>query len=427
MKLLLVAPARGEALKRSRRHKSLAPPLNLGMVAALTPPDIEVHLIDENLDSLDMDARVDLVGITAVTHTAPRAYCIADAFRSRGVAVVLGGIHPSALPEEASEHADAVVVGEAEGVWPALLQDFQAGRLQKIYGSSARPNLAGLPWARRELFSREGYFIRDSLATTRGCPFSCAFCTVTSFFGKTYRFRPISEVLEEVDGLRHGKLILFVDDNIVGNPRRAKEFFRALIPYKVRWVSQGSIDIARDTQLLELASASGCVGLFIGIESLSAQSLASVSKRSNRVEEYEGAIKKIHSFGIPIAGSFIFGFDHDAEDVFQETVDFVRRTQIETPQYGILTPFPGTAIHDQLDRQGRILTKDWAQYRLDNVVFQPKLMSLEALQKGHDWAWRQSFSLGSIFHRVGLLRPNALALWAANWNFRGHWDRKAWA
>ncbi len=427
MKLLLIAPAREEAFKMSRRHKSLAPPLNLGIIAALTPPDIEVSLVDENLAPVDVDAKVDLVGITAVTHTAPRAYRIADAFRNRGTKVVLGGIHPSVLPEEALQHADAVVVGEAETVWPALIQNLREGRLKALYSTAEQPDLVGLPWARRDLFSPTGYRIQGSLATTRGCPFSCAFCTVTSFFGRTYRFRPIPEVLQELESIHPRKLVFFVDDNIVGHARRAKDLFRALIPYKIHWVGQGSINMARDTELLELAAASGCKAFFIGIESLSPMSLASVSKRFNQVEEYEGAIKKIHSYGISIAGSFIFGFDHDTEDVFQETVNFVKKTRIETPQYGILTPFPGTAVHEEMEREGRILSRDWSKYRLDNVVFEPKLMSAKRLQEGHDWAWKQSFSVSSIFHRVGFLRSDVVPLWAANWNFRGHWARKAWA
>ncbi|MCL4369174.1 MAG: B12-binding domain-containing radical SAM protein [Actinobacteria bacterium] len=420
MKLLLIAPAREEAMKRSRKHKSLAPPLNLGIVAALTPPHIEVSLVDENIAPVDTDSRADLVGITAVTQTANRAYRIADGFRRRGVPVVLGGIHPSVLPEEALLHADAVVIGEAEEVWPRLLKDLQEGHLQKTYRGARRPDLAGLPWARRDVFSSTGYRITASLATTRGCPFCCAFCTVTSFFGHTYRFRPIPEVIEEVESIRQRELVFFVDDNIAGNPKRAKELFRSLLPYKIRWISQASINVARDAELLELAAASGCSGLFIGIESLSSANIASVSKQSNRVEEYEEAIEKIHSYGIPIAGSFIFGFDYDDESVFEETVRFVKRTRIETPQYGILTPFPGTAVHERMEREGRILTRDWSRYRLDNVVFQPRLMSKQTLQQGHDWAWKHTFSVGAIFNRVGFLRSDVLPLWIANLNFRGH-------
>lgn len=426
MKLLLIAPAREEAVKRSRRYHSLAPPMNLGIVAALTPPGVEISLVDENLAPVDLDAKFDLVGITAVTQTAPRAYRLADSFRHTGATVVLGGIHPSVLPEEASQHADAVVVGEAEDVWPVVIQDFRNGALKKVYRSTARPDLADLPWARRDLFPPKGYRLSLSLATTRGCPYSCAFCTVTSFFGRTYRFRPIPQVLQELESVRNGRLVFFVDDNIVGNPKRAKEFFRALIPYKIHWIGQASINMARDTELLDLASASGCTGLFVGIESLSPMSLASVSKRFNRVEEYEAAIKKIHSYGISIAGSFIFGFDYDTDDVFQETVNFVKKTRIETPQYGILTPFPGTAVHEGMEREGRILSRDWSKYRLDNVVFEPKLMSAKTLQEGHDWAWNQTFSFTSIFHRVGFLRGDVLPLWAANWNFRGHVAKKAW-
>lgn len=427
MKLKLIAPARQEAIRGSQMGRSLAPPLNLAIVASLTPPHWEVSLADENIDPIDFEERVDMVGITAVTNTAPRAYEIADTFRAKGTTVVLGGIHPSLLPEEAGQHAEAVVMGEAEGTWPTLVQDLENGRLQKTYHNRERPSLAGFPWPRRDLFAKKGYILRSTIPTTRGCPFACTFCTVTSFFGKTYRFRPLDEVLLEIRSFDNNKLIFFVDDNIMGNPQRAKELFRRLIPYNIRWIGQGSITMAGDSELLRLAAASGCKGIFVGIESLSPASLASVGKKFNRAEDYEQAIKRIHSYGIAIAGSFIFGFDHDDEGVFERTVEFVKRNKIETPQYGILTPFPGTVLYEDMAQQGRITTRDWAKYRLDNVVFEPKLMSAGRLKEGHDWAWKESFTLPSIWHRVGIFRPQWLALWGANMNFRIIWHRKAWA
>ncbi|HJW88596.1 MAG TPA: cobalamin-dependent protein, partial [Dehalococcoidia bacterium] len=225
------------------------------MVAALTPPEFEVSLTDENVRAIDFRKAPDLVGITALTATAQRAYDIADVFRARGVKVILGGIHPSFLPEEASQHADSVVIGEAEGVWPSLLEDFKANKLQKVYRQPERPSLLGLPIPRRDLFAGGAYFVSNTLQTTRGCPYSCAFCSVTSFFGRSYRCRSVEEVLKEIETFKDRKLVAFIDDNIVGNPRFAKELFRALVPYKIKWVAQASVTIAGDVELLQLAAA----------------------------------------------------------------------------------------------------------------------------------------------------------------------------
>ena len=327
--------------------------------------------------------------------------------------VVLGGIHPSILPEEASQHADAVVIGEAEGIWPKLLEDFKADRLQKIYQQLKRPSLVNLPIPRRDLFAKGAYLVRNTISTTRGCPYSCSFCAVTSFFGHSYRCRPVEEILKEIETFKKRNFVAFVDDNIVGNPKFAKELFHALIPYKIKWASQASVTIAKDDELLKLAAASGCIDLLIGFESLSAANLASVGKKINVVDEYEKVIKKVHSHGISIHGFFIFGFDGDDENVFQRTVDFAQRMRLETAGFDFLTPYPGTAFCEALDKTGRIITKDWSQYGY-NLVFEPKPMSRETLQKGHDWAWREFYSLPSIFRRIGVAHHHLATLWMAN-------------
>jgi len=397
--------------------------LGLAMVAALTPPEVEVSLTDENVTVIDFEKGADLVGITALTGTAQRAYEIADTFRARGVKVILGGIHPSVLPEEASQHADAVVIGEAEGIWSNLIKDFKANKLQRVYRQHERPSLLGLPIPRRDLFTEEAYFLRHTISTTRGCPYSCSFCSVTSFFGHTYRCRPVEEILKEVETFNDRKLIGFVDDNIGGNPKFAKELFRALVPYKIKWVGQASVTIARDDELLKLAAASGCLGLLIGFESLSPANLAAVGKRINVVDEYENVIRKIHSHGIAIHGLFIFGFDEDDEDVFKRTVRFAQKMRLETAQFGCLAPYPGTALCESLEKAGRIITKDWSQYGY-NLVFEPKPMSREMLQKGNDWAWREFYSIPSIWRRLGVARRNLRLLWAINLYYRAHWRAK---
>jgi len=422
MKLGLIVPATPG--RSQKQKKTLIPPLGLAMVAALTPPEVEVSLTDENITAIDFCKEVDLVAITALTVTAPRAYEIADAFRARGVKVVLGGVHPSMLPEEAGQHADAVVIGEAESIWPNLIEDFKANKLQKLYRQHERPSLVGLPIPRRDLFTKGAYYVANTVSTTRGCPYSCSFCSVTSFFGHTYRCRPIEEVLKEIEELGEKKFIAFVDDNIVGNPKFAKELFRALIPYKIKWIAQASVTIAKDDELLKLAAASGCIDLLIGFESLSPSNLRAVGKRINVVNEYENVIRKIHSYGIAIHGFFIFGFDEDDENVFQRTVRFAQRMRLETAQFDFLTPYPGTALGESLDKAGRIVTKDWSKYGY-GLVFEPKPMSPEMLQKGHDWAWREFYSLPSIWRRVGVARHNLAALWAINLGWRSHYRKLA--
>ena len=421
MKLSLIVPSAQETSKK--RRKALLPPLGLATVAALTPPDVTVSLTDENVKNIDFDEQTDLVGITALTVTSKRAYEIADAFRARGVKVVLGGIHPTVLPEEASRHADAVVVGEAEGVWPKLIEDFKANAMQKLYRASERPVLAGLPIPRRDLFTRGAYRVKNTVSTTRGCPYSCAFCTVTSFFGRTYRCRPVPEVLKEIETFNGARFIAFLDDNIVGNPKHAKELFLGLIPYKVKWVAQCSITIAKDDELLRLAAQSGCISLFIGFESVSPQSLAAVGKKMNVVDEYESVIKKIHSFGIGIHGFFIFGFDQDDRAVFPRTVEFAQKNQIETAQFDFLTPYPGTAFGKAMDDAGRIETKDWSRYG-HGLVFHTESMPRKTLEEGHDWAWREFYSLPSIWRRIRYGRHYSWAFWLANLTYRARWQGK---
>ncbi|MGB9662582.1 MAG: B12-binding domain-containing radical SAM protein [Moorellaceae bacterium] len=417
MKIALVAPAWHDPLWESEKEKSIFPPLNLITLAALTPPEHEVTILDESLTNLDFEQKYDLVGISVMTALAPRAYEIADAFRSRGVPVVLGGMHPSTLPEEAKTHADAVVIGEAEGTWPRLLEDLKNGNLQPYYRQEAPPTLENMAVPRRDLLNRSRYLVPDTVQTTRGCPFSCSFCTVSRFFGHQFRFRPVEEVVREVQALE-GEVIAFVDDNIVGHPGYAKRLFKALAPLKIKWFSQGSLNIARDEELLRLAAESGCIGLFIGFESLSPANLQAIGKAVNRVEEYSAAIKKIHEHGIAIEGAFIFGFDEDDESIFERTVKFAQDNRLEAAQFGILTPFPGTPLREQLEREGRIINNDWAEYTISKVVFQPKRMSPETLQKGFNWAWQEFYSLSSISRRLGLVKKHAPILWALNLNIR---------
>ena len=416
MKIELIVPA--TKMQRRRWRLALCPSLAPAMIAALTPPDVEVSITDENVSVIEYDKGVDLVGISAMTSTANRAYEIADSFRQRGVTVVLGGIHPSILPDEAGRHADAVVIGEAELTWPRLVADFKAGRLQKVYRQDERPALAGLPVPRRELYSRR-YLIPNTISTTRGCPFNCSFCSVSLFSGRTYRCRPVDEVIKEIETLDRRRPIIFVDDNIVGKPAYAKELFRALAPFRLKWMGQSSVNIASDPELLSLAAASGCMGLLIGFESVSPASLAGMGKKINKVDEYETAIARLHASGIGIHGAFIFGLDEDDDSVFKRTVDFAKKTRLESVQFSTAIPHPGTAFYKSLDEAGRILTKDWSKYD-SKVVFETRAFPQETLIKGTHWALKEFFSLRSISRRIGFSRRHALAWWAFNLFFYFH-------
>jgi radical SAM superfamily enzyme YgiQ (UPF0313 family) len=397
MRILLIvphAPAGGG---------NLAPHLGIITLAASTPSDIEVSVIDENVENIDFDDRFDMVGISAMTPTVTRAYEIADSFRQRGVPVVLGGFHPSFMPKEAIQHSNSVVIGEGESTWPNVMRDLKKGKFKKFYKQNTFENLENTPIPRRDLLRRKSYLMFNTVETSRGCPFRCSYCSVSTFFGHTYRCRPVTEVVKDVETLK-GILIFFVDDNIVGIPKRTKNLFRALIPYKRKWIGQASLTIARDPELLDLAARSGCAGLFIGFESLSQENLHEAAKTINFVNRYADEIKKIHDHGIAIHGAFIFGFDHDDDSVFERTVDFVKRNRLDSASFSILTPFPGTQVYWKLMNENRLISKDWNRY--GSAVFEPKLMSREKLIEGCAWAWKECYSYTSVLRR--LARPKRL-------------------
>jgi radical SAM superfamily enzyme YgiQ (UPF0313 family) len=373
--------------------------LTLPLMAALTPPQHEVSVVDENVEPIDFDTPVDLVSITALTPTAPRAYEIADEFRRRGRKVVLGGVHPSLMADEASAHADAVVIGESEDSWPRLLADLENGGMRDRYVAEEKPDLAGLPVPRRDLMNEKAYLNIPKVETSRGCPYRCSFCSTTVFYGPRMRFRPVEEVVREVRDARH-RFVFFTDNNITANRKYAKRLFRALEPLGVYWLSQGSIDMADDPELMELAQRSGCAGMLVGFESLSQENIAGMGKKaSNRVAEYEDKIGIFHSHQIGLIGCFVFGFDGDDKSVFRTTVDFITRNNIDTPQLTVLTPYPGTAIRAQLEAEGRILHSRWEKYDVGNVTFIPAKMTPEELQQGYNWACEQVYSLPAAIKR----------------------------
>ena len=409
------------------RHFSFRfPYLNLTTLAALTPREIEVILEDENVQEVNFDDRPDLVAISIMTPLAKRGYAIADRFRKLSVPVILGGFHATWMPEEAGEHADAVVLGEAEESWPRLIEDFKHRTLQKFYRPDGRPDLKGLPLPRRDLLKKGAYFFTNTMQVSRGCPFQCSFCSVTAFFGHTYRLRPLDEVKREVELLlRKTNFIFFVDDNIIGHPPYARDLFSFLKDVRVKWLSHASIHIAENDGLLKEAAESGCYGLFIGFESLSQETLQSHHKSGNQAARYKELIGKIHDQGIGIEGSFIFGSDDDDPSVFRQVVDFCEETKIDAAVFAVLTPYPGTRIYEQYTREDRILSRDWDLYDMDHVVFRPKKMAVEQLQEGHDWANRRFYSYPSMLKRFWPLRRSHQVFLPSNWGMRQAWRKVA--
>jgi radical SAM superfamily enzyme YgiQ (UPF0313 family) len=433
MKIQLLSPA-GEIhrnttgiFKTSLRYA----PLTLTTLAALVPRelDAEVAIQDEGVGPLDLDFDADLVGMTAITGTALRAYAIADELRARGHTVVLGGVHPTLLPDEADAHADALVLGYAEKSWPELLRDFAAGRLRKRYHTPTGRSLAGVPRARRDLLKKGKYTTVNSIEATRGCPHRCDFCVVPTAWPATYAHRPVEEVVAELRTFE-GRHALFIDLSPVEDVHYAKALYRAMTPLRLRWVGLSTTRIAEDDELLRLAARSGCKGLLIGFESISQDTLEETHKGFHAAPRTAEVVRKLHDHGIGIQGCFVFGFDNDDEGVFERTAEFVDRTCIDLPRYAVATPFPNTPLYRRLEAQGRLLHRRWDLYDVEHVVFRPRRMSPERLQEGLEWTWRQSYGWRSLLTRVAGSPWSILPLWLSlNLGYRyyaRHLPEKTW-
>lgn len=413
MKVLLVFPKDPESACPG--DLSVPVPSNaLATVAALTPRDVEIEVVNEYFQRLDESAaEANLVGISVLTMNCDRAYRIAATLRRRSIPVVMGGVHPTFCTDEVLEHVDTVVCGEAEGVWPRVLEDAAAGRLERIYRRDGFTPADEIPLPRWDVPGGAQHRRVKALTTTRGCPMGCDFCSVSAFHGKRFRgiqLEALVDCIREIQETDRPRFFFFTDDNLTIDHDRAARFFEMLTPLRIRWFSFASLDIVRDTRLLALAARSGCKQLFIGFESLLDENLAIHHKALNRPNEYARAIETIHAHGISIMASFIFGLDEDRPDVFLRTMEFCEANRIEQPQFNILTPLPGTRLLERLRTEDRIVDTDWSHYDMNHVVFEPRHMSSEQLQEGHNWAWKYAYSPRIILRRLRRIP----------WNRRGY-------
>jgi radical SAM superfamily enzyme YgiQ (UPF0313 family) len=406
---------RGGIFRKSLRY----PPLTLPTLAALIPDDIEheLSLYDEGVEDIPQDLDVDLVGITVITGTSKRAYEISAHLRQRGIRVVMGGPHVTLVPDDAQPHADAIVVGYAEDTWPELLRDFVAGNLKPRYDQSPDLSLAGRPWARRDLMPAGRYARTHVFEATRGCTHRCDFCVVPFAWGRKPYQKPVNEVVDEIRSTGASRAI-FIDLNLVADPDYARELFTALTPLNIQWAGLATSLLARDEELLELCARSGCRGLLVGFESISDNALKDVHKGFNTPELYGEWIRRFHDAGIAINGTFVFGLDSDTTDVFDQTAEFVIKHGIDLPRFAILTPFPGTALHNRLQAEGRIVTRDWELYDGQHVVFEPANMSVDELQQGNMHTWRKVYSYASIAKRLAATPIPRLLYLGANFGYR---------
>lgn len=421
MKIVLISPKgplyrnKGGIFKKSLRYQ----PLTLTTLAALIPKELNVtvELIDEGIQEVPENLEADLVGLTVITGTAKRSYEIARRLRDQGIAVVLGGPHVTLIPEEAMLHADAICVGYAEESWPQLLRDFANGEMKKSYHQSPTMSLDNMPFAKRELFDKRHFLTQAVFEATRSCAHDCEFCVAPAAWGRKQLQKPIDWVVEDIR--RFGqKKIIFIDLNLVSDIKYAKALFTSLIPLNLNWFGLSTVIIAHDQELMELMARSGCKGLLLGLETISEESLKDANKRFNTSVSYKKLIADLHHLGISIQGCFVFGLDHDTPDVFDATVEFAIEAGIDLPRFAVLTPFPGTPLHNRLATENRIITRDWELYDGQHVVFQPKNMSIAELAKGHELAWKKVYSWSSIGKRLWNAKNFQLLAMSANIGYR---------
>jgi radical SAM superfamily enzyme YgiQ (UPF0313 family) len=393
-------------------NKALYSPLaGLLAVAASLPRDqYEVVLSDENIETIDFDLKADLVGISAMTSYVNRGYEIAGQFRSKGIPVVMGGVHPSFMPQEALKHCDAVVIGEVELVINRLLEDLGRGSMRGTYKSDKLHPMVGMPMPRYDLLKKHRYVNRTFVQTSRGCHQGCTFCAEPLMNGLKFRYRPVDEVIHEMENCG-ARTISINDADFFGTPERPKEVMRALRGRGIQWQAGVTSKLAQDDRMLELAAESGCTMLSIGFESISRATLKSVHKHVNRPETFAALVEKVHSYGIMVFGLFMFGFDSDDTSVFDNTVNFNIDANYDACAYSALTPYPGTLTWYEMKKANRIVSFDWTKYDQGHVVYRPARMSGPELRTGMESAYRKFYAASSIANRFPLHGKRHRAQW----------------
>jgi radical SAM superfamily enzyme YgiQ (UPF0313 family) len=390
------------------RSSDAMEPLCFAILKSLTPPDIDVALIDERLEDIPPGLSTDLIAMTVETYTARRAYEIADDFRRRGIPVVMGGYHPTFLPDEALGHANAVVKGDAEGVWERVVEDARNKALQPVYESAEFPSLENrMP--DRSIFAGKNYGPMGLVQFSRGCRFNCSFCSIRAFYGNNLRQRPVEDVVEDIrrSGRRH---IFLVDDNLFVDVETTRALFEALVPLNISWSCQVSIDIARDPDLVQLMRRSGCISALIGFESLDINSLRELRKHWNtKWQSYDDAIRVFRDAGIMLYGTFVFGCDNDTVSSFDRSVEFARRNKFLLANFNPLTPTPGAPLFDQMKKEGRLLHDRWwldPNFAYGDATFEPRGMSANELTAGCFSARKKFNTANSIVRRMFDMRAN---------------------
>lgn len=416
MRILLVTPE-NEFIRAFRRGQlNNFAQLTMAYLAGFVRPPHTVRLLDEYTQSVDFDTPCDLVGITCSTPNASHVYRIADRFRARGRRVVLGGPHATLLPDEAAAHADAVVIGEAEDLWPRLIDDAEHGRLAARYQASAPPSLQGLPFPRRELIADRGFLAHTTIAS-RGCPHRCTYCNLRQLYHPSLRVRPVEEVVAEIRAMP-SPVFAFWDDQLFARPDYADRLFAGLAGLRRQWAAMVTLTSTADEALLASAARAGCVCLFIGLESFSARSLALANKSFNLVAAYGERIARVHAHGIAVQAGIVFGFDDDDETCFARTLDEATRLGLDGATVSLLTPFPGTPLFAELERAGRLLTHDWSYFNGKTAVaFQPARMTPEALWNGYMGFRRRFFSASCTHERLRRSGVRTLQSWLLNWGY----------
>ncbi len=430
LRVKLILPALTEATGPHWRpvKYSLFPPLGLATLAAYLDPDDRAVIVDEHVEKLTTDDCPDLVIIQVYITNAYRSYKLADHYRARGAFVALGGLHVTSLPEEAAPHADAIFLGPGEQTFPQFLEDFRAGRPQKIYRSTSGRTLERVPPIRRDLIRRANYLVPNSLVVTRGCPQHCDFCYKDAFFegGRTFYTQRVDDALAEIDRLP-GRHLYFLDDHLLGDRRFAPALFEGMRGMNRLFQGAATVDSILRGNLIEQAAEAGLRSIFVGFESLSPANLAGSNKVQNLGRDYKAVTDRLHGLGIMINGSFVFGMDDDDEGVFRRTVDWAMDHGVTTATFHIQTPYPGTRLYQQMAKAGRLTSGNWDEYDTRTVVFRPARLTPEALKRGYDWAYREFYRWPSIARAAlshGTLKHQAKHFfYAAGWKkFEPLWD-----